>query len=464
MTAAARLDVVQVAPWERQGGGEQIAASLACGLRERGHRARLVVGAKASEDDPNVIELPHALARGPWFNLWNGLRGRFDPKRGAFSRRAWRTAGWLAEPGRFADWFRGVEDFRFPATRKLLSLDPPPDVVHLHNLHGGYFDLRVLPELSAAVPTFVTLHDAWMLSGHCAHSMACERWQTGCGQCPDLSLYPSVRRDATKYNWNRKRDVYARSRLHVATPSRWLMDKVERSMLAPAVADARVIPNGVDLGVFRPRDRSAARAALGINPDAAVLVFAANGVRRNPFKDYRTLREAFGRLAARTGGRELVLLALGDDAEPERVGDAVIRFVPFIADPAAVSRYFCAADVYVHAALVDTFPTTVLEALACGTPVVATAVGGIPEQLNDGQTGFLVPPGDAEALAAALARLLADPAMRNQLGEKAACDARERFDVNRQCEHYLAWYSEILSASGAQAKEPRGPRPSACPR
>ena len=484
MTDPTPLNVVQVCPWERQGGGEQVAASLAHGLRARGHSARLVVGSKSS-DDSEVTELPHARGRGPWFNFWHGVQGHLDPKRGPFSRRAWRGAGWIAEPGRFADWFRGVEDFRFPATRKLLSLDPAPDLVHLHNLHGGYFDLRVLPELSAAVPTVLTLHDAWMLSGHCAHSMGCERWQTGCGACPDLSLYPSVRRDATSYNWNRKKGIYGRSRLHVATPSRWLMDKVERSMLAPAIAGARVIPNGVDLTVFRPQDRGAARAALGIAPEAAVLVFAANGVRRNPFKDYRTLREAFGILAATMKGRELVLLALGEDAEPERVEDAVIRFVPFIADSRVVARFFCAADVYVHAALADTFPTTVLEALACGTPVVATDVGGIPEQVKslavpaagaaavgygefgpDAATGTLVAPHDRDALAAALAHLLGDEPLRRRLGGNAARDARDRFDVNAQCEQYLRWYREILAT--AAAPPPAGlkesTRPNACPR
>lgn len=456
------LDIVQVCPWDRQGGGEAVAAGLARWMRDHGHRARLVVGSK-STDAPDVTELPHAERRAAWFNFWNTLRGGLDPKRGALRRRAWRTAGWLAEPGRFADWLRGVEDFRFPATRSLLTLEPPPDVVHLHNLHGGYFDLRIMPELSAAVPTVVTLHDAWMLSGHCAHSLDCDRWQTGCGACPDLSLYPAVRRDATAFNWTRKRDVYARSRLHVATPSRWLMDKVERSMLAPAVAEARVIPNGVDLDVFRPQDRAAARAALGLPNDAAVLVFAANGVRHNPYKDYRTLRDGLGRLATRMSGRELILLALGDDAPPEQIAaGAVVRFVPFVTDPSAVARYFCAADVYVHAALADTFPTTVLEALACGTPVVATAVGGIPEQVGE-STGVLVPPRDPGALADALSRLLSDASLRATLGENAARDAGDRFDLNRQCEAYLNWYREILASAAAGPRQAHSnERPTEC--
>ena len=110
------------------------------------------------------------------------------------------------------------------------------------------------------MPTVLTLHDAWLLSGHCAHSFDCERWKTGCGECPDLTIEPAIRRDATADNWVRKRDIYARSRLYVATPSPWLMGRVEQSMLAPAVEQARVIPNGVDLSVFRPADKRSIRA------------------------------------------------------------------------------------------------------------------------------------------------------------------------------------------------------------
>src|SRR5207253_206964 len=109
----------------------------------------------------------------------------------------------------------------------------------------------------------------------------------------DLSIYPAIPRDATAANWCRKRDLLARSRLHVITPSQWLMDKVQDSIVHPAVASAHVIPNGVDLTIFRPAaDRAAARHELSLPQDATILLFAANGIRSNPFKDYPTLRAA----------------------------------------------------------------------------------------------------------------------------------------------------------------------------
>ena len=125
-------------------------------------------------------------------------------------------------------------------------------------------------------------------------------------------------------------------------------------------------------------------------------------------------------------------------------GEVDVRSVPFQSDASHVARYFQAADVYVHSAHTDNFPNTVLEALACGLPVVATAVGGIPKQVNDGETGFLTPPRDPLAMASRIDQLFIDYDLRKSMGERAVADARGRFDLNRQVGAYLDWYAEIL--------------------
>ncbi|WP_292517443.1 glycosyltransferase [Methanoculleus sp.] len=325
----------------------------------------------------------------------------------------------------------------------MLDLTPePPDILHCHNLHGGYFDLRALPHLSHQVPTVLTLHDAWLLSGHCAHSFGCERWKTGCGDCPALSIYPAIRKDATAYNWQRKAEIYRMSRLYVVTPCRWLMDKVEESMLKPGIVASGVIPNGVDLGIFHPADRAEARRELGLPHGAKVLLFAANGIRKNIWKDYRTLQSTL-EMIAKTGTKVLCI-ALGEAAPPERISNIEIRFIPYQKDPRKVACYYQAADLYLHPARADTFPNTVLEALACGTPVVASAVGGIPEQIVEGRTGFLVPVGDARAMAGRVLELLEDEELRQRMGWEAAEDAARRFGLERMAREYLAFYRTIL--------------------
>ncbi|HLA82594.1 MAG TPA: glycosyltransferase, partial [Thermoleophilia bacterium] len=132
-------------------------------------------------------------------------------------------------------------------------------------------------------------------------------------------------------------------------------------------------------------------------------------------------------------------------------GQAEVCFVPYQKDPESVASYYQAADVYVHAARADTFPNTVLEALACGTPVVATSVGGIPEQVEEGVTGFLTPPGDARAMATRTEQLLSDNPLRQRFAAAAVQSARRRFNLDRQVNDYLAWYQELIVRNPSRA-------------
>jgi glycosyltransferase involved in cell wall biosynthesis len=193
-----------------------------------------------------------------------------------------------------------------------------------------------------------------------------------------------------------------------------------------------------------------ARSATGIPGGTLVVLFAANALRQNIWKDYRTVQEGVALAVGRLAAQDILFVALGQDGPVGRIGQAVLRFVPYQTEPKAVARYYQAADVYVHAARADTFPNTVLEAQACGIPTVATAVGGIPEQIEDGQGGFLVPAGDAPALADRLTQLLSDPGLRARMGIQAAEAARRRFDLSCQADAYLGWYHEAAHRHAAE--------------
>ena len=435
------MRILQVSPSDAAGGAERSAKNLLDEYRRRGHDAWLAVGWKHTAD-PNVVVIPNDDARNAVVRTIDRWRS-VARVRGA--GRALTFARHLAEPSRFLETERGREDVDFPGTWRLLDLPPQrPDVVHLHNLHGGYFDLRFLPELSRRVPTILNVRDGWLMSGHCAFSLGCERWKGGCGNCPDLTLFPAVKRDATAFNWERKRAILAASRLHVTTPSQWMMDRVDESIVAAGAVDRRVIPNGVDTRTFFPGDRAAARATLGVEADALVLLVAANGIRKNVWKDYATLRGAVERLGARPWPRPVVVLAVGEEAPREQIGSVELRFAPFTRDSAKLADFYRAADVYLHAANVESFGNVLLEARACRTPVVATAVGGIPEQIRHGESGVLVPPHDAAAFAAAVERLLDDGALREALAAGGLQHVRESFTLERQAERFLRWYGEIV--------------------
>jgi glycosyltransferase involved in cell wall biosynthesis len=463
------LRILLVSTADTGGGAERSAWSLFKAYAAQGHQSWLAVGTKKS-DDPDVLLIPNESSTNRWTRIWARM-GMWLEKRAAAGRGSYRLsslARLLSNPRRWIDLRRGYEDFHFPGTWRLLDMVESPQIVHCFNLHGDYFDLKALSSISSRAPLILDLRDAWLLSGHCAHSFDCDRWKIGCGNCPDLTLYPAIGRDGTDVNWRRKRDIYAASRIYVSTPSQWLMRKVEQSMLAPAIVDARVIPTGVDLAIYRSGDKSAARRALQLPQDANILLFAANHVRRNVWKDYNTLEAAVALTGKRSEARKLHFVALGENSPDEKIGETQVHFVPHQANPEVVARYYRAADVYVHAARADTFPRAVIEALACGTPVVATAVGGIPEQIKPLQgvgsisarsysaqeaTGILIEAGDAEGMALGIQRILSNDPLRHQLSRNAKADAVLRFDLQCQAKRYLEWYETIMEKQPYSAPE-----------
>lgn len=134
------------------------------------------------------------------------------------------------------------------------------------------------------------------------------------------------------------------------------MNKVKESILAPAIIESRVIPNGIDLSVFKPGNQKEIRTKLNLPLETKIILFTANGIRENPWKDYKTMQKAIALLAENLPSQNILFLALGENGPPEKIGNATIQFIPYVTDPHAVADYYRVADVYVHAAKADTFP------------------------------------------------------------------------------------------------------------
>lgn len=210
----------------------------------------------------------------------------------------------------------------------------------------------------------------------------------------------------------------------------------------------RTVPNGADTRVFRPREASEARARLGVPDEGPVVSFVGKLV---PRKGVDTLVEAMGILGRRPGGAPLLVAAgIGEMREGlERraaelgVGDR-IRFVGKVAHD-EVGWWMAAGDVFVLPSLSEGLPTVVCEAMNCGRPVVATAVDGTPEIVRDGETGILVPPSDAGALAAALARILDDPSLAGRMGEAALRIGRAEYTWEANARTMTGIYEELTA-------------------
>ena len=443
------MNILQVNTADSGGGADRVAWDLYDGLKKAGHQAWMAVDIKTC-DDASIFKIPRARKKSTWagarlIRLAKIILERFQSVPGS-----WRLARFLQLLGGGQDQLRherGEEIFSYPGSHKIPYLTPgKPELLHLHNLHGYYFDLRMLPELSHQFPLMITLHDEWMLTGHCAYSQSCGRWRDSCGECPHLDVFPPLEADGTAFNLQRKKSIYTNSRLWVATPSMWLQKRMQESVLNPV--SSRTIPNGIDLSVFRTTPKIAARKKLGLPANGTLLLFSAN--MSNKYKDFPTVAAALRLLST---DEALHLYAVGATKEVEdKVGDHTINFVPYVTEVEQMAAWYQAADIFLFATNADNHPLVIMEALACGTPVIATAVGGIPEQIKDldehgpeHATGILTPQGDPKAMADAIKRLLHSEENREQLGVNAAADAIHRFDRNRMLEEYVQWYKEILA-------------------
>ncbi len=321
------------------------------------------------------------------------------------------------------------------------------DVLHLHALQGGWFSYPAVPWLTRRKPAVLTLHDMWPVTGHCSFSFGCERWQTGCGSCPHPDVYPAIRRDATHLEWRVKRALWARSHLIAVAPSHWLAGVAAKSMLEPA--EIRVIPYGLDLEVFAPRDREAARAGFGVPDDAVAILYSAASVADRR-KGADLVHRSLGALSPELR-RSCVVLLMGDRGEeaaaPLRAAGYRVIDLGYIDDDDAKAKVYSAADLLIFPTRADNSPLVVLESLACGTPVVAFGVGGLAETVKDGDTGIIVAPENVAALTAAVARLASDADLRAGLRPRCRSHMVARHERGAIARAHRSLYEEALAAS-----------------
>ncbi len=411
-----RIALVHTA--DRGGGAEACTFSLLQALKQLGHQPVLYVGTKLT-DHPDVTEIPR-------YRCFPGLLRTIQ-----FVER---KTGWqyLYQP-----WFRKLDQL----------FSPDVDVIHFQSLWGGqngFGDLGGLPGLTRRYPSLMTLHDLWMVTGHCAcPAIGCDRWKIGCGQCPDLSIAPAIKTDGTAFNWKRKRAAISRSNLHVTTVSNWLGD-VARTSPIFAGKLIHTVYNGIDEAAFYPRDRAAVREKLGLPREASIVMLAGQSVEGTYGQGKGAVDFALQALAECE--RELFVLAVGRSSQLilQRWGKSG-QAIPFQTDPMLLADYYCAADIVLVASLWETFGRVPAEAQMCGVPVVSFDTGGIPEIVIDGETGLLAPRLDASTLAKQLGVLAANPDLQRRFGINAAQRAKERFSNLVIAEQYVELYRAIIA-------------------
>ncbi len=315
------------------------------------------------------------------------------------------------------------------------------DVIHFHNLHGGYFNYLALPFLTKRKPAVLTVHDMWNFSGHCTSSYDCERWQIGCGKCPYPDYYPSVPLDHTKLEWRLKNWAYHRTNLHFIYPSRWAMEKAQFSMLKDM--PIHYIPHGLDLTKYQPLDQVKCRYLLGIPLEKKVIMFAAEDVS-SPNKGGTFLCEALTNLAADLK-KDLVLIALGKggDIIANMAGIPVVN-LGYISNDRIKAAAFSAADLFVLPTLAEIFGLVLQESMACGTPMVAFNAGGVGDLVRHYTTGYLAKLKDSNDLGRGITELLTNDQLRAKLSVNCRHIALKEYDLSLKVNRYLDVYRQVI--------------------
>jgi glycosyltransferase involved in cell wall biosynthesis len=334
------------------------------------------------------------------------------------------------------------------------------DVYNIHNMHGGYWNFWTLPILARRAPLVLTLHDEWLLTGDCAYTYECERWLGRCGRCPQaLEPDPYDRvciggADSTRLNLTLKRaaiGLLSGPGMDIVTPSAWLAERVER---APHLSRFRcqVIYNGVDTALFKPEDRKVARQRLDLPADDfVVLCLAANLYDQR--KNVRAVLDASRSSAWPDGARLIIAGKMDESLERAISGNPRCLPVGFLSDKREVARLLSASDLLLLPSRADNLPYAALEAQACGCPVLAARVGGIPESIEEKRTGWLFEPDtQGDALASRVGEIAALPATQlEEMRGAARAHCLRHFSLETFAAAYRRLFEERIASRRTDA-------------
>lgn len=427
------MNVIHVSTKDIRGGAARSAYRLHQGLQRIGWSSRMFVQDKTCPDQT-------VLRFKPPDSLVTRLRGRLRREVIArdFSRyHASRPAG-----------YELFSDDRVPFQETVLAQIPQCDVVNLHWVAGLLDITSFLPQMTQSRPVVWTLHDMNAFTGGCHYDHGCGRFTGSCGLCPQLGS--TSEQDLSRAVWERKSHALAackKGRLRIVTPSRWLAEEAQKSTLLSGVR-VDVIPYGLDLDVFAPRDRAFSRDLLGIPQDARVVFFLADAldIRR---KGFFHLIEALPHCAKHID--KLLLVSLGQ-SPPKVDGGAPWLHLGSINDDRLLSVVYSAADLFVLPSLQDNLANTVLEAMACGVPVVSFNAGGTPDMVRPGVTGQLVPAFDIPALAVMIVQLLNTPGLLKTMSTHCRQVARDEYPLTLQAQRYAELYKTLVSDSANEGR------------
>lgn len=412
------MKVLQINEHDSRGGAARAARTLHESLLQAGQDSYMFVQ-KKSTDDPRVL--------GPAGKFQQGMglvRGLWDTHR---LRKYPHREGVVFSPNMLRDKY--VQPVNAAGA----------DIQHLHWIGSGFLQIESLAKLNG--PLVWTLHDQWAMTGGCHISFGCEKFTHHCGACP--VLHSSNENDLSRLIFRRKERAWNGLKIHIITPSAWLGKDVKRSTLLAGFPHS-VIPNGLNLKLFRPWDKAIAREALDLPPDKLCVLFGAMAATHDRNKGFVELTQALKHLREDSEIADKVMLLVYGAYAPTSPSDFgfPVRYMGVLHDSPTIAMLYSASDVAVVPSLYENFPTTALEAAACGVPCAGFATTGVQEIIEDGVTGYLAKAYDPADLARAIGRALR---AGNEMNVAARSRAERHYDARDMAQAHLKLYESLLS-------------------
>jgi glycosyltransferase involved in cell wall biosynthesis len=318
-----------------------------------------------------------------------------------------------------------------------------PDIIHLHWCQSNFMPTSTLPHLD--YPLVWTFHDMWAFTGGCHYTDGCDHYLKECGHCPILQSNSG--NDASHWFWKQKHRAYRRLRksLDVVCPSNWMGDLARKAPLLEDVP-VHVIPNPISAQTFQPIDKKTARRLLGLPEKGHLLLMGATtkGDRR---KGFDLLDQALHEYAALPGAEPLGLVTLGtrNSAVVSPAKGLATWNIGFLQDEVSLCALYNAVDVVALPSREENLSNMLSEALCCGIPCLAFAIGGNGDLIQHQVNGYLAKPGDTADMAAGLVWILQNvgPEKRDAI----AGEAHARVSYEALVPQFLKLYRAVLDKS-----------------
>lgn len=308
-----------------------------------------------------------------------------------------------------------------------------PDIIHIHNLHGYWINYELLFKYikKYGIKVVFTLHDCWSFTGHCTHFdyIKCEKWKKGCGSCPQLNEYPkSLFFDGSSRNYKKKKNAFTSldsNQMKIITPSLWLLNKVKESYLSKY--ECFVINNGINTTVFKPTP-SDLREKYGLGNRIIVLAVAS-------FWDEKKGLSYV--LSSASIKKDWIFVYIGKNKKKLNDNYSNVIHIDRTESQKELAMWYSTANIYLNPTLEDNYPTTNLEAISCGTPVVTFMTGGSPEIVNETNFGITVEKGNLNRMIEAMESIILNPKVYDENAIK------ESVSIDNFGKKYLSLYKKI---------------------